>query len=360
METFLVGGAVRDRLLDLPVRERDWVVVGATPEQMLELGFRQVGKEFPVFLHPDSGEEYALARTERKSGPGHRGFDVHSDPSVTLEEDLSRRDLTINAMAETASGDLVDPYGGRADLEAGLLRHVSPAFVEDPLRVLRVARFAARFARLGFHVAPETLAFMREIVASGELDCLSAERIWNETELALATQSPGTYLDTLDDCGAVASLLPELEDAAAAGRRLNAAAESSSDTRVRFAVLASTLSEEAATAMCERLHAPNRFRELAVLFAALEQDLLRPDHLQAADRLAVLERADAFRRPERFELLLEAAIARHGDAGPAAEHWRRDLELCMDVDAASIAASGIPGHEIGARLRALRLEKLVS
>lgn len=360
METLLVGGAVRDRLLGLPVRERDWVVLGATPEQMLELGYRQVGREFPVFLHPDSGEEYALARTERKSGPGHRGFEVHSDPSVTLEEDLSRRDLTINAMAETVSGELVDPFGGRADLEARLLRHVSPAFVEDPLRVLRVARFAARFAHLGFHVAPQTLELMRQIVTSGELENLSAERIWGETELALATTSPGVYLETLDACGAAARMMPELENAHASARRLTAAAASSADSRVRFAVLTSDLPESAATAMCERLNAPNRFRELAVLFAALERDLLGPDRLPPEARLGLLERADAFRRPERFELLLEATGALHADAGAAVTRWRRDLELCGNVDAAAIAASGIPGHEIGARLRELRLEKLAS
>ncbi|HHO68262.1 MAG TPA: multifunctional CCA tRNA nucleotidyl transferase/2'3'-cyclic phosphodiesterase/2'nucleotidase/phosphatase, partial [Gammaproteobacteria bacterium] len=190
METYLVGGAVRDELLGLPVKERDWVVVGATPEQMRALGFRQVGRDFPVFLHPETGEEYALARTERKSGHGYTGFTVHASPDVTLEQDLARRDLTINAMAMTPDGELIDPFNGREDLENGLLRHVSPAFVEDPVRILRVARFAARFAKWGFHVAHATHALMRRMVADGEVDYLVPERVWAELEKALATDSP--------------------------------------------------------------------------------------------------------------------------------------------------------------------------
>ncbi len=354
MDTYLVGGAVRDQLLDLPVAERDWVVVGATPGEMEALGYRQVGRDFPVFLHPDSGEEYALARTERKSGRGHRGFEVHSEPTVTLEEDLLRRDLTINAMAERPDGELVDPYGGRADLEARILRHVSPAFVEDPLRVLRVARFAARFAEFGFRVADETRSLMRDIAESGELDTLSPERIWNETERALATGSPAVFLQTLADCGAAAMLLPELGDIDAAGQRLAQAAAGSGDSRLRFAALVSGLATDAVASLCRRLHAPNRYAELATLLAGLETAIREPG--DAAAQLAVLEQADAFRRPERFSLLLETVAALNPDADTAA--WQRALAACQEVDAAAIAASGIPGHEIGARLRAERLNKL--
>ena len=203
MQTYLVGGAVRDELLGRPVGERDWVVVGATPDALLARGFRQVGKDFPVFLHPQSGEEYALARTERKTGPGYHGFVTYFSPEVTLEEDLARRDLTINAMARALDGTLVDPYGGRADLERRVLRHVSPAFVEDPLRVLRVARFAARFAPVGFSIAPATLTLMSRIAASGELRALAAERVWQETQRALGERAPRVYFETLRACGAL-------------------------------------------------------------------------------------------------------------------------------------------------------------
>ncbi|HLM53724.1 MAG TPA: multifunctional CCA tRNA nucleotidyl transferase/2'3'-cyclic phosphodiesterase/2'nucleotidase/phosphatase, partial [Pseudoxanthomonas sp.] len=211
MDIYLVGGAVRDRLLGLPPGDRDWVVVGATPQRMLDRGFKPVGRDFPVFLHPRTGEEYALARTERKSGRGYRGFVVDSDPSVTLEDDLQRRDFTVNAMAEDADGRLVDPYGGARDIAARVLRHVGPAFVEDPLRVLRAARFMARFAALGFTVAAETLALMREIARSGELDALVPERVWQELRRALASPTPSAFLRTLRDAGALAAVLPEVD-----------------------------------------------------------------------------------------------------------------------------------------------------
>ncbi|HEY5720606.1 MAG TPA: multifunctional CCA tRNA nucleotidyl transferase/2'3'-cyclic phosphodiesterase/2'nucleotidase/phosphatase, partial [Gammaproteobacteria bacterium] len=211
MEIYLVGGAVRDRLLGLELRERDWVVVGATPEQMEALGYRRVGRDFPVFLHPESGEEYALARTERKTAPGYRGFAVHASPEVTLEEDLRRRDLTINAMAEAPDGTLIDPFGGAEDLRLGRLRHVSPAFAEDPVRILRVARFAARFARWGFRVAHPTQRLMREMVASGEVDALVPERVWAELEKALGEPQPGRFVEVLHRCGALARVLPEVD-----------------------------------------------------------------------------------------------------------------------------------------------------
>src|SRR5579871_3458489 len=211
MRVYLVGGAVRDRLLGRPVHERDWVVVGATPEEMVRLGYEPVGREFPVFLHPSTHEEHALARLERKTGPGYRGFTTQFSPEVTLEEDLRRRDLTVNAMAEDEQGVLIDPYGGAADLRARVLRHVSEAFVEDPVRILRVARFAARYAGLGFTVAPETLALMRRIVDAGEARTLVPERVWQETERALAEAHPQVYFETLRGCGALAVVFPEVD-----------------------------------------------------------------------------------------------------------------------------------------------------
>ncbi len=356
METYLVGGAVRDRLLGLPVREQDWVVVGATPQAMTDLGYRQVGRDFPVFLHPDSAEEYALARTERKAGRGHRGFEVHSDPSVTLEEDLRRRDLTVNAIAETTDGELIDPYGGQADLEARVLRHVSEAFVEDPLRVLRVARFAAYLHHLGFEVAPDTLALMQSLSDSGELETLSAERLWSETARALDTQHPGVFLDVLDQCGAGARLFPEWREAHNAREKLARTAAARAGAELRFAALCSGLDTTAVDTLCQRLNAPRRFRELAGLWAALESDLAAPGRLDTSSRLQVLERSDAFRRPERFQQLLTLLNLLHPEAD--AEFWHQALARCRSVDVAAIAASGISGREVGARLRAER-EKLL-
>jgi tRNA nucleotidyltransferase (CCA-adding enzyme) len=330
-------------------------VVGATPEDLLEQGYRQVGRDFPVFLHPDSGEEYALARTERKAGRGHTGFEVHSDPSVTLEQDLLRRDLTVNAIAESPDGELIDPYGGKADLEARLLRHVSPAFVEDPLRVLRVARFAAYLHALDFQVADDTLSLMRSLCESGELETLSAERIWSEMARALQTPNPGVFLEVLDACGASRVLLPELTPLAPALACLRQAATDSS-LEVRFAALCSGLDGEAVETLCQRLNAPRRFAELAGHWARQEPALLAPAELTAAERLQVLEATDAFRRPERFALLLDTLKALHPDADD--DYWRRALDACQGVDAAAIAASGIPGHEVGKRLRAEREQLL--
>lgn len=356
MDTYLVGGAVRDRLLGLPVRERDWVVVGATPEDLLEQGFRQVGRDFPVFLHPDSGEEYALARTERKAGRGHTGFEVHSDPSVTLEEDLLRRDLTVNAIAESPDGELIDPYGGKADLEARLLRHVSPAFVEDPLRVLRVARFAAYLHALDFQVADDTLSLMRSLCESGELETLSAERIWSEMARALQTADPGVFLEVLDASGASRVLLPELSPLGPALACLRRAAATDSSLEVRFAALCSGLGIDAVETLCQRLNAPRRYAELAAHWARQEHSLLAPAELTAAGRLQVLEATDAFRRPKRFALLLDTLKALHPGADD--DYWRRALDACQGVDAAAIAASGIPGHEVGKRLREAREQLL--
>lgn len=351
MDTYLVGGAVRDRLLGQPHVERDYVVVGATPEQLLALGYRPVGKDFPVFLHPETGEQYALARTERKTAPGYYGFAVHFSPDVTLEEDLARRDLTVNAMAENQSGEIIDPYGGRRDLEARLLRHVSPAFVEDPLRVLRVARFAARFAPLGFSVASETLELMRAIVASGEMVSLVPERVWVETERALGEARPTVYFDVLRSCGALAAVLPEIDvlfgipqpprwhpeidTGLHVMQALEVATELSADTMVRFAVLVHDVGkgltprsewprhighEESGVGLIERLserlRVPNEYRDLAVLVARHHGRAHRVAEQRPVKVLELLELTDAFRRPERFERFLLACEADARGRGP--------------------------------------------
>ena len=324
MQLFVVGGAVRDRLLGQPVHDRDWVAVGATPAQLLALGYKPVGKEFPVFLHPETGEEVALARTERKSGPGYHGFTFHAAPEVTLEQDLARRDLTINAMAEAADGTLIDPFGGRRDLESGVLRHVSPAFAEDPVRLLRLARFAARWPH--FTVASETQALLGRLVDAGEVDALVAERVWQELVRGLMAVRPSRMIDVLRGCGALARLLPEptLDEPSLA--RLDRAAAVGTALPVRFALLG--WPDEAAAARAgDRLRAPTEVRELARLFmrerAAIAGLPPRLQREHAALLLALFERCDALRRPERFETLLQAVAVADAsgdvDAGARAE-----------------------------------------
>jgi tRNA nucleotidyltransferase (CCA-adding enzyme) len=360
MKVYLVGGAVRDELLGLPVRERDWVVVGATPEQMERRGYRPVGRDFPVFLHPQTQEEYALARTERKSGPGYRGFITFYSPEVTLADDLRRRDLTINAMARSTDGELIDPYGGLSDLRARILRHVSPAFVEDPVRVLRVARFAARFAGLGFRIAPETLALMREMGARGEIDALVPERIWRETERALGESAPAVFFDSLRAADALHIVMPEVAqiwdgtDAAARAARaaLAAAVAARADARVRFAAPLATLPPSTLGALCARLRVPNDYAELA-LVAARVLPLLRAAE-DAETLLSALEAADALRRPERFELLLQVAAAR-GIPAPCLARVRRLLPRLAAVSLPAAELAGLKGAQIGAALRARRL-----
>ncbi len=360
MKVYSVGGSVRDELLGLPVQDRDHVVVGASPDEMLKRGFRAVGTDFPVFLHPETHEEYALARTERKTAPGYKGFAFHASPEVTLEDDLRRRDLTINAMARAEDGALVDPHGGERDLRAGLLRHVSEAFAEDPVRILRVARFAARF---GFAVAPETLALMRRMVQSGEADALVPERVWQELARGLMEKSPSRMIAVLRECEALARILPEIDrsfshpdapDRLAA--RLDCAAARGHSLAVRFALLALDLRLEDAAALCERVNAPNDCRELARLAICEREEVARAD-LDAESTLALLERADAFRRPERLDRLLElAACDAHGDAArdPAPpEHFRKALEAARKVDAGAIAQSN--PQDIGAAVRRARL-----
>ncbi len=337
MKAYVVGGAVRDELLGLPVADRDWVVVGATPEQMTAAGYRPVGKDFPVFLHPQTHEEYALARTERKSGRGYKGFTVHSASDVTLEQDLARRDLTINAMAKDEAGRLVDPFGGERDLRAGVLRHVGEAFAEDPVRILRVARFAARYA---FRIADETLALMRRMVESGETQHLVAERVWQEFARGLGEPHPGRMFDALERCGLRASLLPEI-------RQLPPAFEGT--LAVRFAALCWPLEESAVKALCDRLRVPNEERELA-LTACRVRGLLGAS--RPAELLELLKRADAFRRPDRFRDLLHAA--RLAAPGFDASRIERALRAAAAVDAGALARAAGSPSEVAARLDSAR------
>ncbi|TBW52939.1 multifunctional CCA addition/repair protein [Marinobacter halodurans] len=362
MDIYLVGGAVRDALLGLPVKDRDWVVVGATPEDMIQHGFRQVGADFPVFLHPQSNEEYALARTERKRGHGYHGFAVHSAPDVTLEDDLRRRDLTINAMARAEDGTVVDPFNGQQDLEKRLLRHVSPAFAEDPLRILRVARFAARFAPMGFCIADETRALMCAMVDAGEVEHLVPERVWQEVQRALQEASPTVFFNVLQDCGALAVLMPalaqvmELEPAPLALRALQSASELSNSLAVRFAALAGSLDEASVEGLCDRLKVPNDCRALATHLAASVDDLLGEARHDPGLLLAILDRCDAWRRPERFgELLVAAravALARHVDFNPLP--IQDILRAAKAVDPRTLMDEGYQGKALGQAIRRRR------
>jgi tRNA nucleotidyltransferase (CCA-adding enzyme) len=398
MKVYEVGGAVRDALLGLPVTERDWVVVGASPEELTAQGYRRVGKDFPVFLHPKTGEEYALARTERKTGPGYTGFAFDAAATVTLDEDLKRRDLTINAIARGADGELVDPWSGRADLAARVLRHVSPSFREDPLRVLRVARFAARFAPLGFTVAAETLTLMREIVAAGEMEALRAERVWQETVKALGTQRPDVYFSTLRECGALKRVFPEVDALFGVPQperwhpevdtgvhtlmALKMAATLSPSETVRFAVLTHDLgkgttpsemlprhlgheqrSEELLLALCSRLPVPNRFRDLALLVARHHGVVHKATELKPQTVLRIIVAADGIRQPARFEEFLLACEAdargRKGltdRAYPQAEQWRVALRAARGVDAGKVRAERqVEGEALGKALHDERL-----
>jgi tRNA nucleotidyltransferase (CCA-adding enzyme) len=357
MQVYLVGGAVRDELLGRPVTERDWVVVGATPEQMLRLGYRPVGREFPVFLHPETKEEYALARLERKTAPGYRGFVTEFSPSVSLEQDLERRDLTINAMARSAEGTLIDPYGGRRDLEQRQLRHVSAAFAEDPVRVLRVARFAARFAELGFEVAPATRVLLQTMAASGEIAALVPERVWREMERALGESAPQAFFDTLRDCGALALVLPELRWEPAARAALAAAVRLTSDTSVRFAALMADAAVADVERLCERLRVPGRHAELALLCARLWERIERAPQLDAEGLLDLLEEADAMRRPERFDRLLQSAAAR-SNAPAAQELLQAAAAAAGQVTLEPALLQELSGPAIGAAFRAARIERL--
>lgn len=401
MKTYLVGGAVRDALLNLPIKERDWVVVGATPEALLSQGYQAVGRDFPVFLHPQTREEYALARTERKTGAGYHGFDTRFSPDVTLEQDLLRRDLTINAIArDPDTQQLIDPYGGQSDVQARLLRHVSPAFIEDPLRVLRVARFAARFAPLGFRVAPETLQLMQTISAGGELRMLTPERVWRETQLALASPAPQVYLRVLRDCGALAVILPEVDALFGVPQPaqwhpevdtglhmllvMEQAARLSDDPVMRFAALLHDLGKgntpremlprhighEARSvplveAVCARWRVPNEYRDLAIISAAQHGKLHAAFEMRSSTLLEFLEKLDALRRPQRFEQFLLACEAdARGRTGfedrayPQAAFLRQARELAAAIKPDADAIMDKTGLQIAESLRRQRITAL--
>jgi len=397
MQVYLVGGAVRDRLLGRAVEERDWVVVGATPAQMERQGFIPVGRDFPVFLHPQTKEEHALARLERKVGPGYRGFTTESSPSVTLEDDLRRRDLTINAMAEDAAGNVIDPYGGKRDLEARRLRHVSAAFAEDPVRILRVARFAARYAALGFEVAEETVALMRRMVDDGEANALVAERVWAETEKALAEPNPEVFITVLRDCGALKVVYPEIDALFGVPQpekwhpeidtgvhqlmALRAAVALGGGVPVRFAVLMHDLGkgttppevlpshhghEGAGVALveklCARLRVPNQLRELAVITARFHTHVHRALELRADTVLRTLESCDALRRPERFaDFLLACEADARGRLGfeerdyPQRAYFAQACQRAAAVALTAEERSGMTGERIGQELRKRRI-----
>ncbi|RBM49621.1 multifunctional CCA addition/repair protein [Vibrio tarriae] len=400
MQIYLVGGAVRDQLLQLPVYDRDWVVVGSSPQAMLAAGFQAVGKDFPVFLHPNSKEEHALARTERKTGVGYTGFACHYAPDVTLEEDLLRRDLTINAMAQDNSGQLIDPYGGQRDLAAKVLRHVSPAFVEDPLRVLRVARFAAKLHHLGFTVAKETRQLMAKIAQSGELQHLTAERVWQEWHKSLSTHHPEVFLQVLRDCGALAVVLPEIDRLFGVPQPekwhpeidtgihtlmvAKQAAQLSDSLPVRFAAQVHDLGKGVTPpsewpshklhchtglniieSLCERIRVPNEFRDLALAVCAQHSNIHRADELKPATKLKVLGLLDVWRKPERLEQVLLCCEADHrGRLGlesepyPQREIFLRAYHAALGVEVQAVIADGFQGKNIKEELDKRRVSAI--
>ena len=402
MKTYLVGGAVRDKLLGREATEKDWVVVGSTPEEMHRLGFTPVGKDFPVFLHPHTKEEYALARTERKTGHGYGGFSFYCGSEVSLEEDLIRRDLTINAMAEDETGKIIDPYNGQQDLANRILRHVSPAFAEDPVRILRIARFAARYHHLGFRIADETIQLMQMMVDNGEVDHLVAERVWKETERALGEQNPDVFIEVLRNAKALARLFPEIDALFGVPQTalhhpeidtgvhtlmsLQQAAKLSPSTSVRFATLLHDLGKAKTPPhewprhiahedrslplvkqLCERIAAPKEYKELALMVAQWHTHCHRALELKPATILKVLQSNDAFRRPERFEqfLLCCEADAR-GRTGfedrdyPQANFFRAALSAAQNIDITAIQAQNLTGKAFGDAVNQQRLHNLLT
>ncbi len=400
MKSFLVGGAVRDTLLNYPVKERDWVVVGETPQTMTKRGFQAVGKDFPVFLHPQTREEYALARTERKTALGYKGFDIFTDESVTLEEDLLRRDLTINAMAMTSNGEIIDPYGGQQDLKQRIFRHVSPAFVEDPVRILRLARFAARYAHLNFSIAPETLLLMKNMVNAGEVDALVPERIWAETLKALNENKPSAFFYTLRLCGALNKIFPEIEQLFGVPQPekhhpeidtgvhclmvLDQAAKLSDLPEVRFAALTHDLGKAVSPKdnlphhhghekkgllilqkMCQRLRVPTHFKQLALLVTEYHTHCHKINELNPATIIDLLQKLGAFKSQktlEHFVLACEAdAKGRTGFENidyVQAQKLKQLARLANEIDTTTVLNSGLQGERIGQAIRQLRIAKI--
>lgn len=397
MQTYLVGGAVRDALLGLKVVDKDWMVVGATPEQMLAQGYEQVGSDFPVFLHPKTKQEYALARTERKSGKGYTGFICYSAPDVTLEQDLMRRDLTINAIAKADDGRLIDPYNGQHDLDYKVLRHVSPAFVEDPLRVLRVARFSARFAHLGFTIAPETIALMQEMVVAGELEALTPERVWKEWEKSLSTQNPEVFLTVLRQCGALSVVMPEIDALFGIPQPAQwhpeidcgihtlmvakQAAELSSDKVIRFAAQVHDLGKALSPkddlpshkmhckdglkpikALCQRLRVPNDYRDTALMVCAQHTKIHHANEMRPATFVNILDQIDSWRKPERVTQLALCCRAdargrtgHENDAYLQANILLAAFDAALQVDVKPIVAAGFKGKYIKEQLAIHRI-----
>lgn len=402
MQVYLVGGAVRDKLLDIPVYDKDWVVVGSSPDEMLSQGFTAVGKDFPVFLHPKTKQEYALARTERKSGAGYKGFECHSAPDVTLEDDLIRRDLTINAMAQAEDGTLIDPYGRQRDLNDRILRHVSDAFIEDPLRVLRLARFAAKLSHLGFTVAEETMTLMAQIASSGELEHLTAERVWQEWHKSLSTKNPEVFLAVLRDCGALKVVLPELDRLFGVPQPekwhpeidtgihtlmvAKQAAQLSSSLTVRFAAQLHDLGKGATPEsewpshkmhchtgikiikkLCERVRVPNEFKELALLVCEQHSNIHKAAELKASTKLKVLNKLDVWRKPERLEEILLCCQADHsGRLGceenpyPQKALFEAAYQAALSIEVKDIIADGFQNKAIRDELEKRRIEAVAS
>ena len=397
MNFYRVGGCVRDRLLGLPTNDIDWVVTGATPQQMLDAGYKSIGRDFPVFLHPESKQEYALARSERKTGPGYRGFEIDADPTITIEEDLLRRDLTINAIAEDEHGNIIDPHGGQQDIESRVLRHVSPAFTEDPVRVLRIARFAARFHRLGFSIAAETCALMREMGESGELQALVAERVWTELSRALDETDPSIFFTSLRECGALLHLFPEIDALFGVPQNaryhpeidtgvhlmmaLQASAALEHDNEIRFAVLMHDLGKASTPAdilpshhgheargvepvreFCKRWRVPRAHTELALITTEFHLLAHRARELKASTLLELLTRTDSLRKPERFRKMLQACHAdirgRTGseqDNYPQAEFLLGLSDSLRAMDISEIRARGLNGEALGKAIHEARL-----
>jgi tRNA nucleotidyltransferase (CCA-adding enzyme) len=359
MKIYLVGGAVRDELLGLPVKEKDYVVVGATVADMQRLNFKQVGKEFPVFLHPKTGEEYALARKERKVAAGYQGFEFDTSPEVTLTEDLSRRDLTINAMAKDENGQIFDPFHGQEDLHNKILRHVSSAFSEDPVRILRIGRFLARYQHLGFHVADETLALMQQMTKAGEVNALVAERVWKELERALAEPNPEQFFIILNKCGALPILFPEF-NLALQLPALTTAATLTQETVIRFAALLYSLDREAIAALCHRYRAPNAYRELAQLVSAHYVTALNAENLSADEWVSLFYAIDAFRREARAKqfLMVCKMIAAVKNVIFHEANYLAYLNAARSVDVQSLIAQGFANEKLAAKLKCERQQKI--
>jgi len=400
MKTYLVGGAVRDQLLNYPVYEKDWVVVGASVNEMLELGYQQVGKDFPVFLHPQTKDEHALARTERNTAPGYKGFEVHASAEVTLEDDLIRRDLTINAIAQDEAGNIIDPYHGQSDLKNKILRHVSPAFAEDPVRILRVARFAARYAHLGFSVADETNELMKKMVANGDVNALVAERVWQEFHKALSERNPEIFIETLRNCNALKIILPEIDALFGVPQPpqhhpeidtgvhtlmvLQQACLLSPEPATRFAALCHDLGKaltpkenwpshhgheakgkKPVQQLCNRLRIPNNFKSLALITAEFHLHVHRAFEIKKTTLLKTIEKLDGIRKPERYEQFLIACTADiRGRTGyenneyPQADYYRQALSIIKSVDIQALKDAGLQGQEMANAIHTARLSAL--